>query len=67
MNSPLPLIRKKNIQYRSREYLTLAEVNKIVAAAGSRGRHRERQLWEPPQRTGSREQCDFVRSMRFVG
>jgi len=44
MKEPLPLIRKKNIQYRSREYLTLAEVNKIVAAAGSRGRHRERDL-----------------------
>ncbi len=34
--------RKKNTQYRSREYLTLAEVNKIIKAAGERGRHKER-------------------------
>jgi type 1 fimbriae regulatory protein FimB/type 1 fimbriae regulatory protein FimE len=45
MTSPTPRTtptRQKNTQYRSREYLTLAEVNKIIKAAGTRGRHKER-------------------------
>jgi len=40
----LMLERKKNEFYRSREYLTLAEVKAVIEAAGSRGRHRERDL-----------------------
>jgi integrase len=35
-------IRKENKHYRSREYLTLAEINKIITAAGERGRHKHR-------------------------
>jgi integrase len=42
----LPPRRKKNIELRSREYLTPGEVNQIIMAAGSIGRspHRDRTL-----------------------
>jgi len=34
--------RKKNLAYRSREYLTPTEVKRLIEAAGERGRHRLR-------------------------
>lgn len=34
--------RKKNLAYRSREYLTPAEVKRLIEAAGERGRYRLR-------------------------
>lgn len=45
MGTALPL-RLTNSAYRSREYLTLAEVNQLMEAAGDRGRHplRDRSL-----------------------
>ena len=38
----LTLKREKNLVYRSREYLTPAEVQRLIEAAGQRGRHRLR-------------------------
>uniref|UniRef100_B8HZM9 Uncharacterized protein n=1 Tax=Cyanothece sp. (strain PCC 7425 / ATCC 29141) TaxID=395961 RepID=B8HZM9_CYAP4 len=38
MKAVLP-VRLPNASYRSREYLTLAEVNQLIEAAGDRGRH----------------------------
>ena len=36
------LERRKNEEYRSREYLTIEEVKVLIEAAGNRGRHKQR-------------------------
>lgn len=36
------MVRQKNTSYRSREHLTIDEVNELVHAAGCRGRHKHR-------------------------
>lgn len=38
------LVRQKNQAYRSREHLTVDEVYTLIAAAGNRGRHKQRDL-----------------------
>ena len=42
--APATFRREKNSVYRSREYLTPAEVQRLITAAGERGRHRLRDL-----------------------
>jgi integrase len=36
------MVRQKNTSYRSREHLTIDEVNELIHAAGCRGRHKHR-------------------------